>query len=222
MLFQHGAHGIALVYPGVHHLEAIRQGEGDVDPITITLVELSLYLQQFLVFTDVEHLVDLVQRVAGEIGQAIAEAGIVMELQQPGHLLFHQPLVAVVDVDVDGGVALQRDQLGRHSARQCLVEDESILLVVHHGAVGGDEVDIQPQGIADAAHIHMVTAGGHHKLDPLIHQTVQGIPGAGGDLVLPVEQGTIEIGHNYLEHHYLGISGTPGQCTPASGVTPFI
>ncbi len=30
MLLQHGAHGIALVYPGVHHLEAVRQGEGDV------------------------------------------------------------------------------------------------------------------------------------------------------------------------------------------------
>ena len=49
----------------------------------------------------------------------------------------------------------------------------------------------------------MVTAGGDHELDALIDQTVQGIPGAGGDLVLPVEQGTIEIGHNYLEHHYL-------------------
>ena len=49
----------------------------------------------------------------------------------------------------------------------------------------------------------MVTAGGDHELDALVDQAVQGIPGAGGDLVLPVEQGTIEIGHNDLEHHYL-------------------
>ncbi len=222
VLFQHGAHRIALVHPGVHHLETIRQGEGDVESITILLVQVRFDLQQLLVVADVEHLVDLVHRVAGEIGQAVGEAGIVVELQQPGQLLFHQPLVAVVDVEVDGGIPLQRDQLCGYRIRQRLVVDQLILLVVDDGAIGGDEVDVQPQGIADAAHIHMVPAGGHHELHALFHQTVQGVTGAGGDLVLLVEQGAIEIGYNYLEHHYLAIYWTLAQCTPASCVTPFL
>ncbi len=57
----------------------------------------------------------------------------------------------------------------------------------------------------------MVTAGGHHELDPLIHQTVQGIAGTGGDLVLPVEQGAIEIGYNDLIHHHLGVTNESGS-----------
>ena len=48
VLFKHGAQGITLVHPGVHHLETVRQGEGDVESITIMLIELVLDLQQLL------------------------------------------------------------------------------------------------------------------------------------------------------------------------------
>ena len=51
-----------------------------------------------------------------------------------------------------------------------------------------------------------MTAGGDHEFHTLFYQAVQGIPGLRGeDLVLLVEQSAIEIGYNYLEHHYLGI-----------------
>ncbi len=207
MLLQYGAHGIALVDAGVHHFEAIRQGEGDVELVAVALVEVRLDLQQLLVVTDVEDLVDLLHRLPFQvIDQTIGEAGFVVELQQPGQLLLDHPVIALIDVEMDGWVTFECNQLGGDVGRQRLVEHQFALFVMHHGAVGGDEVDIQTERIAEAAYIDMVTAGGDHEFHALLNQMADGLPGTGGDLVLLVEQSSIEIGYNYLEHLYLGIN----------------
>ncbi|VXA88531.1 hypothetical protein AERO8C_70174 [Aeromonas veronii] len=128
-----------------------------------------------------------------------------MELQQPGQLLFHHPIITLIDIEVDRGVTLQGNQFGGDFGRQRLVENELILFVMDHGAIGSNEVDVHPQRIAEAANVNVMTAGGDHEFHTLFYQAVQGIPGTGRDLVLLVEQSAIEIGYNYLEHHYLGI-----------------
>ena len=67
----------------------------------------------------------------------------------------------------------------------------------------------------------MVTAGGDHELDALVDQGGAGYPGAGGDLVLPVEQGTIGSDTTTL-NIITSTSIERRGCTPASAVTPFI
>ena len=54
--------------------------------------------------------------------------------------------------------------------------------------------------VANALHINVVAACGDNEADAFGGQSMQGATSMGGDLVLIVQQGTIEIGYDDFKH----------------------